>query len=115
MVETSIHGTIDMYPRLDNAMQMKDYFIAEIRVRETMSKTLGKYIASFDYFNKTLLVSSATSDGVSITLFLTVIGEADGKKSASLGLVFSINKGNAKKNSLKYNKKKKKKQTELFY
>ena len=47
------------------------------------------------------MVLSATSDGVSITLFVTVIGEGDGKKSASLGLVFSINKGNAKKKLFK--------------
>ena len=48
---------------------MKDYFIAETREREKMSKTLSKYIAAFDYVDKTLLVLSATSGGVSIALF----------------------------------------------
>ena len=30
-------------------MKSKDYFIAEIKERELMSKRLSKYIASFDY------------------------------------------------------------------
>ena len=34
--------------RLDKIIEMKDYFIAEIHERETMSKILGKYIAVFD-------------------------------------------------------------------
>ena len=45
-----------MYPQLDNAMQIslykineiKDYFIAEIFERETMSKKFSKYVAAFD-------------------------------------------------------------------
>ena len=48
---------------------VKDYFIAEIRERELFSKRLSKYIASFDYFDKPLIVLSATSGGVSIALF----------------------------------------------
>ena len=39
---------------------MKDYFIAETR---------SKYIATFDYVDKTLLVLLATNGGVSIALF----------------------------------------------
>ena len=34
---------------------MKDYFIADIEERKLMSKRLSKYIASFDYFDKSLI------------------------------------------------------------
>ena len=39
-----------------------------------MSKTLSKYIVSFDYFDKTLIVLSATSGGISIISFTSVVG-----------------------------------------
>ena len=53
-----------------------------------MSKRLGKYIAFFDYFDKSLIVSSATSARIYITLFETVIGKSAGIASASLSLTF---------------------------
>ena len=34
--------------RLNKINEIKDYFVAEIKERELMSKRLGKYIASFD-------------------------------------------------------------------
>ena len=51
-----------MYPNLSNDQQfrlnkineIKDYFIAEIRERELMTKNLNKYIASFEYLDKSL-------------------------------------------------------------
>ena len=48
--------------RLNKINEIKNYFIAEIKERELMSKRLGKYIASFDYFDKSLIVLSATSN-----------------------------------------------------
>ena len=47
--------------RLNKINKVKDYFIAKIEERELMSKRLSKYIASFDNFDKSLIVSSATS------------------------------------------------------
>ena len=51
MAETT--GNMDIYPKLDNAIQfrleiniIKDYFIVQICKRETMSKTLSKYVAA---------------------------------------------------------------------
>ena len=38
--------------RLIKANEIKDYFVAEIKERELMSKRLSKYIASFDYLGK---------------------------------------------------------------
>ena len=55
-----------------------------------MSKRLSKYIASFNYFNKFLIVLSPTSGSISIASFATVIGAPVGIKSASFSLVFSV-------------------------
>ena len=50
----------NIYPNLNNQQQfrlnkiieIKYYFIAEIKERELMNKIPSKYIASFDYFDK---------------------------------------------------------------
>ena len=55
-----------------------------------MSKRLSKYIASFDYFDKPLIVSSVTTGSVSIESFAAVIGAPVGIISAFLSLGFSI-------------------------
>ena len=73
-----------------------------------MSKRLSKYIASFGYFDKSLIVLSATSGGISIALFATVIGAPVGIASAIFSLAFSITTGIIKK-LLKTTQKKKKK------
>ena len=86
----------------------KDYFNWEIQERKTTSKKLSKYIATFYYFDKTLIVLSATSVGVSIISFASVIGVPVGIASASFTLVFSLTTGIIKKLlSITRNKKKK--------
>ena len=55
--------------RLNKISEIENYFIAEIRERELMSTRLSKYIASLDYFDKSLIVLSATSGGISIASF----------------------------------------------
>ena len=40
--------------RLNKINGIKDYFLAEVRVGELISKNLSKYIASLDYFDKSL-------------------------------------------------------------
>ena len=40
------------------------------------SKTVSKNNTAFDHFDNTLLVLSATTGGVSVALFVTVIGAA---------------------------------------
>ena len=47
--------------RSNKINEIKDYFHSEIRERKTMSKMLSKYIAAFDYIDKTSIVLSATS------------------------------------------------------
>ena len=46
--------------RLDRINEIKDYFAAEIKKRELMNKRLSKYIASFDYFDKLLIVTAGS-------------------------------------------------------
>ena len=59
--------------RLNKTNEIKEHFIAEMKERELMSKSLSKYIASFNYFNKSLIVLSAKSGSISIASFATVI------------------------------------------
>ena len=58
-----------------------------------MSKKLSKYIAAFDYNDKTLTVLSARSGGISIISFISVIGIPAGLASASFTLIISLTKG----------------------
>ena len=46
----------DQHFRLNKINGIRDYCVAEIKERELMSKRLSKYIASFDYFDKSLIV-----------------------------------------------------------
>ena len=73
-----------------------------------MSKRLSKYIASFDYIDKSLSVLSAISGSISIASFATVIGAPVGILSVSLSLTSSISTGIVKK-LLKPTRNKKKK------
>ena len=98
----------DQQLRLNKINEIKDYFITEIKERELMSKRLSKYIASFDYFYKSLIVLSVTTGSISIASFATVIGAPVGMMSASCSLAFSITTGFVKK-FLKTTRNKKKK------
>ena len=53
-----------------------------------MSKTLSKYIDSFDYVDKSLIVSSVTNGGISIASFATVIGASVRTVNAKFSLAF---------------------------
>ena len=104
-IEHNFHETPNMYPnvsantsndqqfRLNEINEIKDYFIAEIRERELMSKRPSKYIASFDYFDKSLIDLSVANASISIASFATVIGAPAGIMSASCSLALSITTG----------------------
>ena len=94
--------------RLNKINEIKDYFVAEIKERELMSKRLSKDIASFDYFDKSLIVLSVTTGSTSVTSFATVIGAPVGVVSASFSLAFSIFTGIIKKLLITTRNKKKK-------
>ena len=80
--------------RLNKISKIEEYFIAEIKERELMSKKLSKYNSFFDYFDKSLTALSATSGGVSIASFAMA---PIGITSASFSLAFSLSTGLAKK------------------
>ena len=95
MAEHNSYETHNIYPhlldqqqfRLNKINEIKDYFIAEIK--ELMIKRLSKYITSFDYFDKSLIVLSITTGSISIASFATVIAAPVGIVSASFSLGFS--------------------------
>ena len=76
--------------RLNKISEIEEYFIAEIKERELISKKLSKYIPFFDYFDKSLIVLSVRSGGVSITSFATAVGAPIGITSTSQVQVFVL-------------------------
>ena len=119
-IKHDFHKTPNIYPNISNDQQfrlnkineIKDYFIAEIRERELMSKNLSKYIASFEYLDKSLIVLSVATGSISIASFATVIGAPAGIIGASCGFTFSITSGFVKK-FLKTIRNKKKKHNKI--
>ena len=114
MAETN--NNINMYPnlsstlwddqqfRLNKIKKIRDYFVAEIKKRKWMSKRLSKYIAFFNYFDKSLIVLSVTTGSISIASFSTVIGAPVAIVSASFSLGLSISTRIVKK-TIQNNKK----------
>ena len=83
--------------RLSKIIRIENYFYQEINQRKSCSKKLNKYVTTFDYIDKILIVSSATSSGVSIISFKSIVGVPVGIASASLTLIFSLTTGIVKK------------------
>ena len=98
--------------RLNKISEIKDYSLAEIRERELISKNHSKYIASLDYFDKSLNVLAILSGSISIASFASVIGAPAGIIGASCGFTFSITSGFVKK-FLKTIRNKKKKHNKI--
>ena len=106
-IKNDFHKTPNIYPnlnaiplnanisneqqfRLNKINEIKDYFLAEISERELISKNIGKYIASLEYFDKSLNILSILSGSISIESFSIVTGAPAGIIGASCGLTFSI-------------------------
>ena len=94
--------------RLNDITKIENYFIKEINQRKSCIKKLSKYVTTFDYIDKILIVLSATSGGVSISSFTSIVGAPVGIASVSLTLFFSLTTGIVKKLlNITRNKKKK--------
>ena len=91
---------------------MKDYCEFKTRKRDAVITKLSKYTAALYYTDKTLIVLSAASGGMSIISLTNVIRIAGGVINASLTLVFSLTTGIIKK-LLKERRKKKKKHSKI--
>ena len=87
---------------------MKIIFTKRLIKENHSVKKKSKYVAAFYYIDKILTVLSATSGGVSIISFTSVVGALIGIVGASFTLIFSLTTGIVKKIT-KHNKKKKRK------
>ena len=83
--------------RLDEISKIENFVIKEINQRKSCSQKLSKYVTTFDYIYKILIVLSAITGGVSITSFKSVIGAPVGIASASFTLIFFLTTGLVKK------------------
>ena len=70
--------------------------IRSIKENHTVKK-LNKYVTTFDYIDKILIVLSAITGAISIISFTTTIGAPVRIASASFTLIFSIATGIIKK------------------
>ena len=74
---------------------------------------MNKYVTIFNYIDKILIVLCATSGGVSIISFSSVMGVPAGIASATFTLIFSLATGIVKK-LLDITRKKKKKHDKIL-
>ena len=96
--------------RLSEIIGIENYFYQEINQRKSCSKKLNKYVSTFDFIDKILIVLSATKgvSSTSIISFTSIVFAPVGIASASLTLIFSITTGIVKKLlNITRNKKKK--------
>ena len=94
--------------RLYEIKNIENYFINDINEKKSFSKKLNRYVTIFDYIDKILIILSATTSGISIISFASVIGTSVGIVSASFTLIFSLSTGIIKKLlNMTRNKKKK--------
>ena len=77
---------------LSEIIGIKNYFYQEINERKSYIRKLNKYITIFDYIDKTLIILSATSGGVSIISVISIVGLPVEIASASFTLIFSVAK-----------------------
>ena len=94
--------------RLSEIIRIENYFYQGINQRKSCLKKLNKYVTTFDYIDKILILLSGTSSGVSIISFTSIVRAPIGIASASLTLFFALTTGIVKK-LLNNNKKQKEK------
>ena len=81
--------------QLSEIIGIENYFYQEINQWKSGSKKLDKYVTAFDHIDKILIVLSATSSRVSITLFTSIVGTPVWIANASLTLIFFSNSRNS--------------------
>ena len=69
--------------RLSKIVRIENYFHQEINQGKSCLKKLNKYVTTFDYIDKILIVLRAASSGVSTISFTSVAGAPVGIASAS--------------------------------
>ena len=92
---------------------MKIIFTKRLTKEKHAVKELSKYVTAFDYIEKLLIVLIATSGGVSICSFTSVVGAPVRIASVSFTLMLSLTNGIIKK-LLSTTRNKKKKHDKIF-
>ena len=69
-----------------------NYFYQQINERKSYIRKLNKYITIFEHIDKILVILNATSGGVSIISFISIVGVHVGIASPCFTLIFSIAK-----------------------
>ena len=75
--------------RLSEMIGIEKFFHQEANQRKSCSKKLNKYVTTFDYIDKVLIVLSAASSEVSIISFTSIAIAPVGIANASLTLFLS--------------------------
>ena len=99
--------------RLDEIKKIETYFHEEINQRRLCSKKVNKYVTTFNYIDKILIVLNTTTGGVCIISHVSVIGAPIGISSAVFAILFSLATGTTKK-LLKTTRNKKEKHDEIL-
>ena len=71
---------------------IENYFHQEINQRKSCNRKINKCVTAFDYIDNILIVSRATSSGVSTVSFTSIAGAPVGLASASLTSIFFLTK-----------------------
>ena len=76
--------------KLNEIRKIENYFNSEIQERKSCNKKLSKYLATFDYKDKILIVLSAASGWVCIISSASVVAAPIGIADASFTLIFFL-------------------------
>ena len=98
---------------LNEIKRVENYFNQEINQRKQCSKTVSKYVATFDYIDKVSIVLSVATGGNCIISSISVPGALVGVAEASFTLMFSLTT-RIIKHLLSLRRNKKKKQDKIF-
>ena len=79
--------------RLNEKSRIENYFNSETNQKKLCSKKVNKYVTTFDYIDKILIVLSATTGGGCIVSHATVVGAPVGIASSGFTIVFSLATG----------------------
>ena len=74
--------------RLDEIKKIKKYFNSEINQRKLSTKKLSKYVTTFNYMDKILIVLNGRTGVVCIISHATIAGAPVGIASAGFTIVF---------------------------
>ena len=99
--------------RLDKMKNIEIYFHEEINQRKLSSKKVNKYVTTFNYIEKILIVLYATTGGICIVSHSSVVGASIGIASAGFTILFSLAVRITKK-LLKATRNKKKKHDKIL-